>query len=117
MEWKNLATFSCPHCAAPLTDRGEEIRCTRCRFVIERDRYENIKRHRTGPKPANFVPYKWQNVIDDCCPLCGSDLGPPQAGEIRACQRKGCRFRISIERLLKIKGDPRHPAHRFHHEA
>lgn len=45
----------------------------------------------------------WKNLIDDCCPICGSEIYYNDPGV--TCSKTSCTFFITREKLNKIKDD------------
>lgn len=114
MKWENLKTFTCPHCGKELTQGGEEIQCTQCRFKIEYERYKAILTHRSSPE-ATIVKMRWQNLKESKCPMCSNQLIDAY-GKYRVlkCISSECTFKIREDRMSEIINDQTHPANRFY---
>ena len=117
MEWKNLKYFRCPHCGEKLVeDVGKEwIRCTSCTFVIASTRCKEITIHRSYPEKT-IIKMRWQNIKDDHCPVCGSNLYQNMEGkfDILKCVQATCTFKIRTDKLEEILADEMHPANVYH---
>lgn len=118
MKWQNLRNFRCPHCDEKLKreDNLGIIRCSQCRFIIDKTRFIQISEHRSYPQ-REIIPMKWQNLKEDRCPICSSNLYPSTDGnlEFLLCSgKKKCVFKISIAHLDRILADPNHPANLFY---
>lgn len=114
MEWKNLATFTCPHCTKPLRDEGKEISCTECFFNIERPKYDSILKNRVSEPTGPITKLKWQNLLDGNCPACGEKIEPKEKGAIFKCTNDDCTFVIRRPVFTEILADKNHPVYRFH---
>lgn len=115
MNWENLKLNRCPHCGNNLKEYISEYECTECTFHIEKTRFAAILQNRAYPD-RKIVKLKWQNIKDDKCPVCSSDLKPNMEGayEIMKCSSPECVFKIREDKLLSITSDPDHPANKFY---
>lgn len=115
MKWENLKTFQCPHCDKDLKQDGDHVNCIQCRFTIDYERYKSILTHRSSPEAASIVRYKWQNLKENRCILCGNFLR--EAGtqyKILKCMTSSCTFKISESTLTQYLNDKTHPVNRFY---
>lgn len=76
MNWENLADFRCPYCGKALMrdlDKpGHWIKCTTCRFTIDRTKFTGIIRNQMTA--GRRVQFKWQNLHEERCPVSGHRL-------------------------------------------
>lgn len=112
MNWENLKTQSCPYCGYHLEDTGFEMACLHCTFHIEHGKYDSIRENRGS---NGDIKMKWQNIIEEKCPMCGERLreGEGRHEKLR-CTDASCTFKISNSMLRQILDDPTHPANRFY---
>lgn len=110
MNWKNLKEFLCPHCGNPMEKNEKEIACTKCTFHIEHARFYSIMQNRGGDHES-IVKMKWQNLHQDCCPMCASVLVKNDRG--LKCTSENCTFLITDSKMEEIMKDRNHPANRF----
>lgn len=103
----------CPYCAAPVYAERGMIRCTQCRFEIERERRDLIAENRSQDGRP-IVKIKWQFLHDRKCPICENQLYPnPRNENAYKCLSEGCSFKITEERIQIILADDTHPANRY----
>jgi len=115
MNWENLKTNKCPHCSEALIRRsGDEVACTRCFFLIDRNRFLQIKEHRAHPEREKRK-MRWQNLHEGNCPACSDYLATDQekASAVYECQSDRCNFKISLTSVRAILADDTHPANIF----
>lgn len=115
MKWENLSNDKCPCCSAPLLDdKTDVIRCTMCKFKIERWRMEGIKKHRSSDR-KDIKPHFWQNLHKGNCVLCNHPLKPknPNSHLLLCTNTEQCDFKIGAKRMAEILGDPSHSANKF----
>lgn len=115
MNWHNLPTFTCPHCEKPLQrdEAAARIRCTVCTFTIDEERFEQIKKHRTGTKPTSAPRMRWQNLHKGLCPMSSHTLEQAPRSDLLECSDSRCTFKIREARANEILADPHHSANRF----
>lgn len=116
MKWENLTKFICPHCENPLqkSSRDDAIHCTECLFFITYQRYQAILLHRSQ-KPDFVVKMKWQNIIDNVCPVCESRMRDQEGSfDIHRCSNANCSFKIREDSLQAILANKTHVAWRFY---
>ena len=121
MNWKNLKDELCPYCNQKLiVDEfiESEIKCTCCKFHIDKVKYIKIIHHRGDPEKEIKVRMKWQNLHDSKCPMCSNPLYPtiyqvPGKHDTLDCLNDGCNFHILEDKFQQILLDPNHPANRF----
>lgn len=115
MDWSKLRTVDCPYCGAHLKLCKDFLQCTSCIFTISEQRFLQIRAHRSGVNPSG-LRMKWQNILEDHCPVCGDMLTPDLKGlqEFMRCIDADCAFHISCERIREIIDDKNHVAHRFY---
>lgn len=113
MNWKNLATFSCPYCGGQLFSGEQEVICTSCSFHISNERYRVIYSHR-AIAPESIPRMHWQNLHNRQCPICSAYLiEESQTFANFYCGNQRCNFRIKKDSFDKILKDPQHPANLF----
>lgn len=112
MNWDNLKTQNCPYCGNHLVDTGPEMKCKHCKFHIDHVKCAAIVKSRSGEGESKM---KWQNIIEEKCPICGEMLreGEGHHEKLR-CTDGRCTFKISNAMLRQILDDPTHPANRFY---
>lgn len=113
MKWQNLAEFKCPCCGAPLflEDGTTIVTCTMCKFEIESDRMEAIKKNRCNTN-RKIVPHFWQNLHKGNCVLCNHPLEAKNA-TLLACTNEQCDFKIGRSRVEEIIANPTHSANKY----
>jgi DNA-directed RNA polymerase subunit RPC12/RpoP len=117
MQWENLRQFRCPYCGHDLQKGKDAIKCTRCHFSIEQERFKSIAENRRQ-NPTNQIKIKWQNLIEARCPICGNMLKPNEESKVffQKCISYDCTFKISDSRIGEILNDPKHAANIFYQQ-
>lgn len=114
MKWENLNDFKCPCCSAPLANETATlIVCTMCKFEIEKERFDSIKKCRSDKKRPH-VPHYWQNLTRGNCVICNEPLKPlSKSGTLLGCSAQKCKFKIGRARVDEILANPTHSANKF----
>lgn len=115
MDWSKLRTVDCPYCGAHLELGKDFLQCTSCLFTISEQRFVQIRAHRSGVNESK-IKMKWQNILEDHCPVCGDMLTPDTKGQLdyMKCIDSACAFHISSARIKEIVEDKNHVAYRFY---
>ena len=113
MKWENLKNGLCPHCNGKLT-KDLEIRCTRCNFHIDTNKFNGIISHR-GTENKDHVKIKWQNLHENKCPICSYEMfdNIKDDMDFHSCMNETCDFSIKDIRMMEILADKNHPANLF----
>jgi hypothetical protein len=84
-----------------------------CKFEIEHERMEAIKKNRCNTN-RKIVPHFWQNLHLNNCVLCNHPLTPKtKTGTLLACTNSQCDFKIGRERVEEILANPTHSANKY----